>query len=262
MLKNWGVAKAKRDEKCLAKIDSKAVLRSTGMEYNKRFTHKHKPFGTTYYDFRDPIPKRQRSRDSDSDDSDHKNEENQVKAPLQKCSTQQNLNRLPIIPKKVAMHKPKFIDFSSNIEEMNANQVDENGRPHFDLVSADDRLLTLSPSQEKRSKMREYYNSNLWSHMHDFRHDKKTKINMIRKKYSKLLSPEVKLRRGQMLEPKAKEIHVEPPIIFARRDHNDRFRYEQMKEINALKDRLARDGISLDTNILKKAILMPEDIVN
>ena len=153
------------------------------------------------------------------------------------------MNRLPILPKRKYKHKPKLIDFSANPDEMNANQVDEHGKPHFDLKLDEEKFFSTSPIKSKQSKLREYYNNNLWAHMHDFRQDGKTKIKNIRRKYRNILSPELSLKKIINPSPGIKDTVSEPPIIFAKRNYNDKYRYEQLKEINSLKDRLAKDGI-------------------
>ena len=95
--------------------------------------------------------------------------------------------------------------------------------------------------------------------MHDFKQDGKTKIKNIRKKYRNLLSPEIRIK--QTINPglSVNGALSEPPGIFAKRDIHDKSRYDQLKEINSLKDKLARDGVQCDTKTLTRAILMPED---
>ena len=82
------------------------------------------------------------------------------------------------------MKQPKIIDFASNIDEMNANQLDENGNPHFNLHLDSSKSKSESPVRIQQSRMRDYFDHKLWCHMTDFRNDGKTKINLIRNKYS------------------------------------------------------------------------------
>ena len=42
-------------------------------------------------------------------------------------------SKLPVLPKKKFIKQPNVIDFASNVDEMNANQFDEYGQPHFDV---------------------------------------------------------------------------------------------------------------------------------
>jgi len=70
---------------------------------------------------------------------------------------------------------------------MNANRVDENGNPHFNLKLDEDKFITTSPITAKQSQ--------LWTHMLDFRQDGKTKIKNIRRKYRNILSPELSLKK-------------------------------------------------------------------
>lgn len=139
--------------------------------------------------------------------------------------------------------KPKIVDFSSNPDELNAGKYDEYGKLHFDLNLDNDKFVSLSPVKSNQSKLREYYNHNLWCQMHDFRKDGETKIKNIRRKYRNLLSPEVRIKKEAIPGLNIKDISTEPPIIFAKRDYSEKYRYDQLKEINSLKDRLARDGI-------------------
>lgn len=138
---------------------------------------------------------------------------------------------------------PKIVDFSSNPDELNAGKYDEYGKLHFDLNLESDKFVSLSPVKSKQSKLREYYNHNLWCQMHDFRKDGETKIKNIRRKYRNLLSPEVRIKEQVNPVLNLRDTLSEPPIIFAKRDSNEKYRYDQLKEINSLKDRLARDGV-------------------
>mmetsp|Transcript_8105 Transcript_8105/g.7190 ORF Transcript_8105/g.7190 Transcript_8105/m.7190 type:complete len:199 (+) Transcript_8105:618-1214(+) len=194
-------------------------------------------------------------------DTSFSNDEEEITQAMAKVSTQKGLKRLPILPNRTFKHKPKIIDFSSNASEMNANQFDDNGNPHFNVQLDDDKFLSLSPPKQRLSKLRDYYNNDLWTHMHDFKKDGNTKIKNIRRKYRNILSPEVKLTKIISPREEIGDNVSEPPIIFAKRGYNDKFRYEQLKEINSLKDRLAKEGISCDTKTLRRAILMPEDII-
>lgn len=251
-LQEWGTMKAQREKYSLSKIDTKAVMRMTGRNYDKSFRLTTKQHKTAYYNISKPDLHSKSPIDSDTSVS---KDESKAKA-MKKSGTQQEINRLPVITKKYAK-KPKIIDFTNNVDEMHR----DNGKSHFGL-ELDDKFVSISPVKSKQSKLREYYDSHLWAHMHDFRQDGKTKIDMIRRKYGQLLSPQTQAKRGPDSEIKLKDNIIEPPIIFAKRGYNDRFRYDQMKEINSLKDRLAKDGISMDTKILRRAILMPEDITN
>ena len=180
---------------------------------------------------------------------------------LVKSSTHKALASFPVISQRKFKREPKIIDFSINKEEMNANQLNEHGKPHFDLNLDHEKFMSISPLRSKQSKLREYYNTNLWGHMNDFRQDGKTKIKNIRRKYRNLLSPEVTMKK--IINPRLniQDTISEPPIIFAKREYNDQFRYEQLKEIDSLKDHLAKEGIPCDTKTLRRAILMPEDII-
>jgi len=203
-------------------------------------------FNTYYYDISKRVATTHKSP-IESDTSFSEDEKLQKKKfpkkKASKCQTQRGSGRLPIIPKRKYTKKTRVFDFTSEVGEKNTHLMEDTGKHQFGIKSDDDRLLTISPSRKNQTKMRQYYDHNLWSHMHDFRNEGKTKISLIRKKYSKLLSPEVKMRPGHASQLNFTEPVIGPPIIFAKRDYNDKFRYEQMKEINSLKDRLAKDGV-------------------
>jgi hypothetical protein len=72
------------------------------------------------------------------------------------------VNNINNFNKKMLKRKPKIVDFSSNPDELNANQHDENGNLYFDLKLDSDRFVSLSPVKSRPSKLREYYDHNLW----------------------------------------------------------------------------------------------------
>ena len=92
--------------------------------------------------------------------------------------------KFPILKKKAKVKQPKVVDFSNNVEEMNANQFDEYGNPYFNMWLDSNKSPSTSLVVEKQSKLRSFFfNNKLWSHMMDFRNDGKAKINAIRNKY-------------------------------------------------------------------------------
>lgn len=251
-MQEWGKRKAKKDEQIINKIDQKGVMKRVGTQQAQKFIKQLKNL-TKYIDLRPLNILNTVRNEIDSDTSLSELEQD----PYSHYNEILEEKPKPKPTPNVFRHKPKIIDFSKSEKDLNANMLNDAGEPHFILRSSSD-LLNKSPSKTQQSKLRDYFNDNLWTHMTDFSHDGKTKIQSIRRKYRHLVSPPApKLNIDNLADRNFKKTEM---ILFAKRDHNDRFRYEQMKEINSLKDRLARDGIVMYTNVLKRAILMPEDI--
>jgi hypothetical protein len=292
-VKQWGINKAKRDVFSVSKIDSKLILKSAGKLYKDKFMLRTKKHKTPYFNISKHNKSKKDKINIDSDSSDSEQEK--------VLSLPKNNQKLPKLPKqKRYTPRPKLIDFSKNLEELNANSLDDNGNPHFSLKEDDDKLLTILPSQMWQSKMKLYYDEKLWSHMKEFKNDGKAKIDLIRKKYAKLLSPEIKMRTNPLVNIHAQSQKImspgnqseridyfatlqkdigkrcilylvldsicspmkpQPRSYFGVYDRSlEKQKYNQIKEINSLKDRLAKDGVSLDTKVLCKAILMPDEI--
>ncbi|CAI2369152.1 unnamed protein product [Moneuplotes crassus] len=255
-LKEWGKYKARRDQLSLERANAKAIMNYTARQHHKNFKEVAK-YNSSYY-LRNYFPNNGRiAEDVDSESTFTKPDISKPEVVI-KSPTERALSQLPKI-RKNGIKAPNMIDFTKNIEEMNANQLNEYGKPHFDVDLDNDKFLSLSPIKSKQSKLRTYYDKNLWKHMNDFRNDGKTKIQRVRRKYRNIVSSELTAKNINAGVDSEDE-NPEPPIIFARRNKNDQQRYQQLKEINSLKDRLAKDGIVCDTKTLRSAILMPEDI--
>lgn len=265
-LREWGMSKAKMVEQSTAKIDSKAIMAKSARNYHQQFTKTVRKYKTPYFDISKRRIGSNVNYESDSSaNGDQSRQKKVVISPpgMEKSATQQTLMDFPKITKR-KMHQPKIHDFSTDLSQLNANQLDEDGKPHFKVDFDDNKFVSFSPTKKNLTKLREYYDNHLWAHMHDFRQDGKTKINNIRKKYRNLLSPQAQINGS--LEPSSRntlrqnsvhqrtfrntmhafgrDLHSpslltspSPPIIFAKREHNDQFRYDQLKEINSLKDR-------------------------
>ena len=306
--------KAKKEEAINNKIDRKQSMKINGQLQAQRFIKKVNS-QKGFIDLARPadMPKRKFESDTSLSGIDKADEYNLLLSTLEQ--------KHPKIKPHPYTHRPKIIDFTKNINELNANQYDEDGNQFFTLKSSyGDIPDENSSSNIQKSKLRSHFNEKLWMHMTDFKHDGENKIQTIRRKYRNLISPGSSNKHSssrndysrfnnttndftmpkqyRTLTPNendAAEIYQKSvidensdnarslikqkynhaarfsnftqkrsssdlPIIFIKRDHNDKYRYEQMKEINTLKDRLASDGVAIDTNVLRRAILMPEDI--
>ena len=65
--------------------------------------------------------------------------------------------KFPILKKKAKVKQPKVVDFSNNVEEMNANQFDEYGNPYFNMWLDSNKSPSTSLVVEKQSKLRSFF---------------------------------------------------------------------------------------------------------
>ncbi|CAI2367140.1 unnamed protein product [Moneuplotes crassus] len=290
-LKNWGIYKAQRDQRSLEKRDTKAVLSYTARKQNKMFKQESKYNSSTY--LRNYPKKKKLQDDFDSDTTLTKSDTDNT-TKIIKSSTQRTLSHLPRIRKKY-IKAPKIVDFSTNKDEMNANQTNELNQPHFTLTPTINPS-SLSPTRSNQSKLRSYYNAQLFhdtanSHQDQAQSYSKTKIKNIRRKYRHLLrlcegnGASLQVRKptsgvvvggGNERQKRGFEKEISGGIwkcgdigskmlTFEKRDYSENSEYAQQKrgwiqEINSLKERLAKEGVPCDTKMLERAIFIPEDI--